>query len=53
MVESRSEIEKYLEKEIVKIITDNEVCVGICDYVKNTYEIPRTITSDYISMRLP
>lgn len=53
MVKSRSEIEKYLEKEIVKIITDNEVCVGICDYVKNTYEIPRTITSDYISMRLP
>ena len=53
MVKSRSEIEKYLEKEIIKIIADNEVCVGICDYVKNTYEIPRTITSDYISMRLP
>ena len=53
MVKSKSEIEKYLEKEIIKIIADNEVCVGICDYVKNTYEIPRTITSDYISMRLP
>ena len=53
MVKSRSEIEKCLEKEIMKIIANNEVCIGICDYVKDTYEIPRTITSDYISMRLP
>lgn len=53
MVKARSEIEKYLEKEIMKIIANNEVCVGICDYVKDTYEIPRVITSDYISMRLP
>ena len=37
----------------MKIIANNEVCIGICDYVKDTYEIPRTITSDYISMRLP
>lgn len=53
MVKARSEIEKYLEKEIMKIIANNEVCMGICDYVRDTYEIPRVITSDYISMRLP
>ena len=53
MVKARNEIEKYLEKEIIKIIANNEVCIGICDYVRDTYEIPRTITSDYISMRLP
>ena len=53
MVKSRSEIEKYLEKEIIKIIASNEICGNVCDYVRDTYDIPRTITSDYISMRLP
>lgn len=53
MVKARNEVEKYLEKEILKIIANNEICIGICDYVRDTYEIPRTITSDYISMRLP
>ena len=53
MVKSRSEIEKYLEKEIMKIIANNEICGNVCDYVRDTYDIPRTITSDYISMRLP
>lgn len=53
MLRSREEIGKYLEKEVIKIIADNEICMGIYDYVKDTYEIPRTITSDYISMRLP
>ena len=52
MVKARNEIEKYLEKKIMKIIADNEVCTGVCDYVRDTYDIPRTITSDYISMRL-
>ena len=53
MIKSRSEIETYLEKEIIKIVANNFVCTKICDYVKDTYDIPRTITSDYISMRLP
>ena len=53
MIKSRNEIEEYIEKEIIKIIADNNICLGICDYIKNTYDIPRTITSDYISMRLP
>ena len=52
MVKARNEIEKYLEKKIMKIIANNEVCTGVCDYVRDTYDIPRTITSDYISMRL-
>ena len=52
MVKSRNEIEQYIEKEILKIIANNEVCIKICDYIKDTYEIPRGITSDYISMRI-
>ena len=51
MVKSRNELEQYIEKEIFKILADKEVCAKICDYNKDTYNIPRSITSDYISMR--
>lgn len=53
MIKRKEELEQYLEKEILKIISNTEICRRICDYVKDTYDIPRTITSDYISMRLP
>lgn len=53
MLKNKSELEKYLEKEIIKFISKTETCLAILDYIKETYEIPRTIISDYISMRLP
>lgn len=53
MVKARKDIEKFLETEILRFIADNEICTKICDYAKDTYDIPRTITSDYISMRTP
>lgn len=53
MLKRKEELEQYLEKEIIKIISNTETCKKIFDYIKDTYNIPRTISSDYISMRLP
>lgn len=52
MVKGKKEIEKVIETEIMKIISDNEKCKSICNYAKDVYEIPRSITSDFISMRV-
>ena len=51
MLKAKEELEQYLEKEFYKITSDTEVCRKICDYCKDTYEIPRAITSDYLSFR--
>ena len=53
MLKKKEELEQYLEKEILKIISNTELCIKIYDYIKDKYDIPRVITSDYISMRLP
>ena len=53
MLKKKEKLEQYLEKEILKIISNTELCIKIYDYIKDKYDIPRVITSDYISMRLP
>jgi hypothetical protein len=51
MIKDRQELEGYLEKEIIKITTDNDICKEIFSYVNSTYEIPKSMVSDYIAMR--
>lgn len=48
----RLELEKYIEGELIKIISNIEIYKELCVYNKEIYNIPRAITSDYISMRL-
>lgn len=52
MLKGRNEFEKYLESQIIKIIANNEICKGICEYSYNTYDIPKSLTSDYLTMRI-
>lgn len=53
MLLAKDELEKYLEKEIYKIAPNTEVCNKVCEYNRSTYNIPREITSDFISIRTP
>lgn len=53
MLKAKTELESYLKKEFLKIVADNEKHRAICDYSKAVYEIPRSITSDYITLRTP
>lgn len=52
MIKDKSELEKNIEDEIIKIITDNDICKRIVNYLKETYDIPRIMTMDYLAMRL-
>ena len=53
MLLAKEELEKYLETKIYKIAPNTETCNKVCEYCKNTYDVPREITSDYISVRTP
>ena len=52
MLKGRNEFEKYLESQIIKVIANNEICKKICDYANEIYNIPKSLVSDYITMRL-
>ena len=52
MLKDRTELEAYLKKEIVKIMSNSsskELHKQACDYIKDTYDMPRAITSDFLS----
>ena len=53
MLKAKKELEVFLEKKILSFITDTELCNKICDYANEKYNIPRTIASDYVSLRNP
>lgn len=53
MLISNENLEKYLEEKILKITADTELCKQICMYAKETFEIPKGVTSDYLSLRKP
>lgn len=53
MLLAKEELEKYLEKQIYKIAPNTEICNKVCEYNRSTYNIPREITSDFISVRTP
>jgi len=53
MLTANENLEKYLEEKILKITANTELCKQICIYAKETYEIPKGITSDYLALRKP
>lgn len=53
MLRAKEDLERYLEKEILKVTHDTETCKQICNYAQKVYDLPRAITSDYISLRNP
>jgi hypothetical protein len=53
MLTANENLEKYLQEKILKITTDTELLKLICLYAKETYEIPKSITSDYLTLRKP
>jgi len=52
MLKSKNELEQYLESKIFSFISNTELCQSIYNYAKETYNIPRTLTSDLITMRI-
>lgn len=52
MLKAKNELEKYLEQEILNITARTEVINNICNYMKDEYDIPRSLTSDLITMRV-
>lgn len=53
MLKAKQELEIYLEKEIMKIISNVDICQNIYLCLKETYDIPRSVTSDFLTMRTP
>lgn len=53
MLKDKRELEQYLEKRILNFISDTEFCNKIYDYANEKYDLPRSVTSDYVSLRNP
>ena len=53
MLKDKRELELYLEKKILSFIANTELCNMIYDYALEHYNIPRAISSDYMSLRTP
>ena len=53
MLKDKRELEQYLEKRILNFISDTELCNKICNYANEKYDLPRSVTSDYVSLRNP
>jgi hypothetical protein len=52
MLKAKDDLEKYLKNEILRVLSDKEKCNKIYDYVSEKYNIPKSFTSDYISLRV-
>lgn len=53
MLKAKEDLEKYLEKEISKLVFNPSLFEKVCDYSFETYNIPRAMTSDYVALRNP
>lgn len=53
MLKEKRELELYLEKQILKIVSETDLCNKIYDYAMEKYNIPKAIASDYITLRNP
>ena len=52
MLQSKQKLEKYLTERFHRIITDTEMCANIYSYANKTYNIPKDMVSDLVSMRI-
>lgn len=53
MLNKRELLEKHLEEYILSFISDRNFLQQIYDVANEKYNIPRSITSDYMTLRLP
>lgn len=53
MLKDKKELEVYLEKKILTFISNTELCNKIYNYILDKYNIPRSISSDYLTLRNP
>lgn len=53
MLKSKEELELYLTKEIYKFVGDRETPKAIYYYCLETYNIPKSLMSDYVTTRKP
>lgn len=51
MLKDRKALEQYLETESIKIIINPDMCKQLYDFTNKTYNIPKGLTSDLISLR--
>ena len=51
MLKSKQELESYLKRYAYKLMIDKEKFQAVCEYANETYNIPKAITSDYLSSR--
>ena len=51
MLKDRKALEQYLESESMKIIINQDICKKLYDFTNKTYNIPKGLTSDLISLR--
>lgn len=52
MLQSKQNLETYLEERLNRVITDADMCTNIYNYANQTYDIPKDIVSDLVSMRV-
>ena len=52
MLKAKVDLEKYLEKQVLKFVTSSETINNICEYAEKQYGIPKGFTSDFITMRV-
>ena len=53
MLKAREDLEVYLKREMLKLLPNKENCNMIYDFVIEKYNIPKAITSDYVTLRTP
>lgn len=53
MLKAKQDLEKHIEKELTKLILKQNAYTEIWDYCFEKYNLPKALTSDYISLRNP
>ena len=53
MLKDKRSLEQYLESESIKIIISSDKCKQLYTFVNKTYDIPKGLVSDLISLRKP
>ena len=51
MLKARVDLEKYLERQFLKIVTSAEMTKKVCSYAEKKYDIPYVVALDFITMR--
>ena len=53
MLKAKADLEKYLEKQIMKIVTKNDLIDKVCVYAEHNYDFPYVKIMDYLTLRNP